>query len=177
MANANPFAVNRAVQNPQAAPMAPQVAAPVAPQAAPMAPHAAPVPEPQNNMPPQGVPTAAPVAEANTRKPRKTTNRQMTDEERKYVLQNYSLKSTGAIAQDLGLTRQQVYRTVHESRKALLKRKEALEAQPQSAERDAMIEKVNKLLDTLPSKPFGGGNTVGGKRKNGIDNVLDSLLD
>ena len=175
MANANPFAANRAPQATQApaASAAPVAAAPVAPGTAPM--EAPEVTAP--GMPPQGVPTAAPVADNKPRKPRKTPNRQMTDDERKYVLQNYSLKSTGDIARDLGLTRQQVYRTVHESRKALLKRKEALEAQAQSAERDAMIEKVNKLLDTLPAKPFGGGNTVGGKRKNGIDTVLDSLLD
>ena len=170
--NANPFA-NRAPQAPQSAPTAAPVAqAAQVDQAAPVTPEMPAAP----GMPPQNIPTAAPVSEKKERKPRKTPNRQMTDDERKYVLQNYSTKSTGQIAQDLGLTRQQVYRTIHESRKALQKRLESLQAQPQSAERDAMVDKVQKLLDTLPAKPFGGGNTVGGKRKNGIDSVLDNLL-
>lgn len=164
MTTMNPFA------NSMAAPKAPT--APVAATAAPAAPTAAPA-----------APTAMPTAtaegapkEPKQRKTRKTPNRQMTNEERKYVLNNYEHKSTNDIAQELGLTRQQVYRTVHESRKNLQARLEALQAEAQSAERDSNIAKVQAMLNKLPAKPFGGGNTVGGKKRQSVDSVLDELM-
>lgn len=122
-------------------------------------------------------PAAAPTAAANSeKKARKSPNRQMTSQERQYVLENYSVKNTAEIAQELNLTRQQVYRTVNESRKNLQSRLEALQSQPDSPEKKAQIDKINGLLNKLPAKPFGGGAGAGGKRKSSIDSVLDTLL-
>lgn len=167
----NPFANSVAAPKAPVAPVAATVA-PAAPTAAPAAPTAAPV-----------APTAMPTAttegapkEPKPRKTRKTPNRQMTNDERKYVLNNYEHKSTNDIAQELGLTRQQVYRTVHESRKNLQARLEAFQAEPQSAERDSNIAKIQAMLNKLPAKPFGGGNIVGGKRRQSVDSVLDELM-
>ena len=146
------------MSNPFSATQAPQ--APQAPQAAPAAPKAAPV---------------AP-REDDAKKPtaRKKPNRQMTNDERKYVIENYASKNTSIIAEELGLTRQQVYRTVHESRNKLNERLAELETQPKSPEVDEAIKKVQEFLDKLPSKPFGAGQ--GGKRRSSIDTVLDDLL-
>lgn len=151
----NPF-------NPTAAPAAPT--APAAPAAAPAAPAA---------------PAAAPVAPAVgvvEKKARKKPNRQMTAEERKYVLSNYATKSTSEIAEELKLTRQQVYRTVHESRTKLQEKLAGLEAQPSTPEVEVMKGKISALLNNLPAKPFGAGQGGGGKKGSSIDNVLDDLL-
>lgn len=155
MSNDNPF-----VSAPSA-PAAPVMnSAPVAPTAAPAAPVAA--------------PTAAPVG-SDVKKPRKTPNRQMTTEERRYVIQNYATMNTSEIAQHLGLTRQQVYRTINESRKSLKTRLDGLQGQPQTPEVAAQVAKINELLASMPAKPFGGGGATG-KRGSSVDNVLDDLL-
>lgn len=132
-------------------------AAPAAPQAAPVAPAAAP-------------------AAVKEKKARKQPNRQMTADERKFVIENYATMNTSELAQKMGLTRQQVYRTVMDARKTLQKRLESLNSQPETAESKAMKAKIQGLLDRLPNKPFGGGAGGGGARKSGVENVLDDLL-
>jgi len=94
----------------------------------------------------------------------------MRDEERKYVIQNYHSMSTSQMASEMGLTRQQVYRTVHESRKTMKDRAAAAT----EAGDTATAQKITEFIATyLPEKPFGGsGNTRGSS----IDNVVDNLL-
>lgn len=164
MASPNPFEKPAA---PKATPAAAPVNPPVPPKPAAPVPPAAPTAAP-------AAPVAAPVE--GVKKARKVPNRQMTADERKFVIENYSVMSTAEIAQHLGLTRQQVYRTVNESRKDLQKRMEALQQQPDSPEKKVMMDKITALLDKLPSKPFGGGAGAGGKRKGGVNSVLDELL-
>ncbi len=154
---ANPFATTQ--KAPQA-PQAPQAQAPQAPQAPQAAPQAPPVQE--------GVGSATVEKKA-----RKKPNRQMTIDERKYVLDNYATKSTAELANELGLTRQQVYRTIHETRTKAKERLAELEKDPQN--NAEFIQKAQALLAKLPEKPFGGGQG-GGKRGSAIDNVLDELL-
>jgi transposase-like protein len=110
------------------------------------------------------------------KKPRKKPNRQMTNEERKYVLANYANRSTSDIADELKLTRQQVYRTVHETRQKAKDRIAALQAEAQTPERDEKISKLEGVLASLPEKPFGGGQGGGAKKGSAVDNVLDELL-
>jgi uncharacterized protein YnzC (UPF0291/DUF896 family) len=104
--------------------------------------------------------------------PRKTPNRQMTKDERMYVINNYSKKSTGQIATELNLTRQQVYRTVYESRTKIKERIEAANAIGDVA----TVQKLQTFLVTnLPEKEFsegGGGRSKGGS----IDSTLDALF-
>jgi ribosome-binding protein aMBF1 (putative translation factor) len=175
----NPFATTPPVAAPvaqPAAPVAPPTAAPVAfAQAAPVAPaQAAPVAAPVAAAPvaPQAVP-AAPAAPAATdaKKPRKKPNRQMTLDERKYVIENYATKATSEMATELGLTRQQVYRTIHEARTKTKDRVTACRA----AGDEATAVKMEQFLEAkLPEKPWGGG--AGGGKGSSVDNVLDALL-
>ena len=163
MSTVNPFQT----ATPAAAPVAP-TAAPVPPTA----PAAAPVPP--------TIPTAPTAPAAETvgtieKKPRKKPNRQMTAEERKYVLNNYATKNTSEIAEELNLTRQQVYRTVHESRSKLQEKLTNLEAMPSTPEIEVTKSKIVALLNSLPAKPFGAGQG-GGRKGSSIDNVLDDLL-
>ena len=160
----NPFGTS-APKAPTAAPAAqpqtPPTVPPTVPQAAPVTPTAAPV---------------TPAAGGKVKKVRKTPNKQMTNEQRKFVLQNYATRNTNDIAQELGLTRQQVYRTISESRKNLTKRIESLQQLPDSPEKAEQIQKIQQLLDTLPNKPFGGGHGNGGARKSNTDSVIDDLI-
>lgn len=151
----NPFATAGKVAAP-AAPTAAPAAAPVAPAA------------------PTAV-AAAPLATVE-KKPRKKPNRQMTSAERKYVIENYASRSTSDIAEELKLTRQQVYRTVHETRTKAKERIAALQAEAATPERDAKIAKLEGILAALPEKPFGGGQGGGAKKGSAVDNVLDDLL-
>lgn len=157
----NPFGAAKAPEVPTA-PTAPTAnAAPVAPTApaAPSVPPTAPVTP------------AAPVA---GKKERKKPNRAMTGEERKYVLESYETKTTSEIAHDLNLTRQQVYRTVRETRQKLVDRIAQLEASQDPADAPR-LETARTMLAKLPAKPFGGGQG-GAKKGNSIDNLLDELL-
>lgn len=148
---ANPFQTKTAAPA-ETAPAAPVAAAPAAPTA------------------------AASVGSVTVdKKPRKKPNRQMTADERKYVIQNYASRSTSDIATELGLTRQQVYRTVHEMRSKAKERLAAVEALGASPENDAMKAKLNDVIAALPAKEFGGGQG-GGKRGSSVDSVLDDLL-
>lgn len=153
---ANPF--NKTATAP-AAPV-PPTAPTAAPNAAPTAPTAAPTPE------------AAPTG----KRPRKTPNRQMSIDERKFVVENYSKMDTNEIARQLNLTRQQVYRTVYESRKTLQERLKNLNEAADFPEKAQQIEKIQKILDLLPSKPFGGGGNAGGHRKSAVETAVDALL-
>jgi len=171
----NPFSTTAAPATPQAAaaPVAPAApAAPVAP-AAPQA--AAPVAAaaPVN---PQAAAPAAPAAPAaaaadGEKKERKKPNRQMTTDERKYVIENYASKTTSEMANEMGLTRQQVYGTVRKSREVIMDRiKAATEAgdAATAAKLQAFVE------EKLPEKPFGGG--AGAGRGSSIDTAVDDLL-
>ena len=148
----NPFATTAPKTEvgaaPQAAPAAPVAAAPVA-----AAPAAA---------------TTAPVE--GEKKERKKPNRQMRPDERKYVIENYYQMSTSQMASEMGLTRQQVYRTVHESRKVMKERAAAATESGDTATAKKIEDFIAKFL---PEKPFGGsGNTRGSS----IDSVVDDLL-
>ena len=175
---------------PQMAQAAPQMVAPQMVQAAPqmVVPQmvqAAPQVAPQMVAPqvapqmvsPQVAPGVVPVpgvdgGTGKVKRPRKTPNRQMTKEERLYVINNYAVKATGQIAAELNLTRQQVYRTVHETRHKIKARIEAA----QLAGDTATAQKWQSYVITkLPEKDF---NTGGGRAKGGaIDSIIDSLLD
>lgn len=122
-------------------------------------------------------PTVSTATTEKVKKPRKHPNRQMTVEERKYVIENYATKNTNEIANELGLTRQQVYRTVNEARKNLQKRIQALQETPDTPERQAQVDRIQVWLDKLPTKPAGSGTRAGsGGRQNTVDFVLDELI-
>ncbi len=163
----NPFATTAPAAEPvqHVTPAAPQAApvSPAAPQAAPAAPQAAPV-----------SPAAAVVGDMATdsKKPRKKPNRQMTLEERKFVIENYSTRSTSDMARELGLTRQQVYRTVHEARGKI---KERIESATQSNNTELANKLQSYMQERLPEKPFGGG-AGGASKGSSVDTVLDDLL-
>ena len=158
----NPFSTTA----PAAAPVTPapaMAAAPVTP-AAPVMPAA-----PAMGVP--GAPAAAATAAAAGKKDRKKPNRQMTAEERKYVIENYATKQTSELAQELNLTRQQVYGTVRKSRERIQERIN----QAQQAGDTKTVETLTNFLNAkLPEKPFGGG--VGANRGSSIDSAVDSLL-
>lgn len=164
----NPFNTKPAAPAaPAAAPTAAPAAAPAA--AAPAAPVAA-----------APVAPVAPVAAAAVgtavveKKPRKTPNRQATKEERKYIAENYAGKSTSQIAEELGLTRQQVYRNVYEMRGKAKERLAVLEAAESTPENEAMKVKLQEVINKLPEKPWGAGG--GGKKGSSVESVLDELL-
>lgn len=102
------------------------------------------------------------------RKPRKETNRRKTQEEVKFILENYATRSPSDIGKELGLTRQQVYRTVRDARKAYLDKAETLPADKAEAVK-AWVEKH------LPAKTeeFGKG---GGKRGSMVENMFDDIF-
>lgn len=162
----NPFATTApAAEETPAAPAAPQ-AAPTAPAAAPQAAPAAPQAAP-------AAPQAAPAVDPATgKKPRKKPNRQMTLDERKFVIENYSTRSTSDMARELGLTRQQVYRTVHEARGKI---KERIEAATQANNTELANKLQAYMQEKLPEKPFGGG-AGGASKGSSVDTVLDDLL-
>ena len=172
--------------------------APAANQAAPVANQAAPQAAPANQVAPTVIPTtpqtgvqaapvapqagtqvaptapkaAVPAAPVDGKKPRKKPNRQMTLDERKYVIENYHCRSTSDMARELGLTRQQVYRTVHEARGKIKDRIEAATA----GGNPAMATKLQAYMaEKLPEKPFGGG-AGGASKGSSVDTVLDDLL-
>lgn len=167
----NPFATKAATATDTTAAAAPAPAPEQAPQAAPAPTQAAPAPQPAPTQAP-AAPAQAPVAgdDGTVKKPRKTPSKQLTKEQRKYVIQNYAAKSTSEIAQELGATPQQVYRTVNESRKSLKTRLEAA----QTENNQAKIAKIQEILAKLPEKAFGGG---GNSKKNSTDSALDDLID
>lgn len=114
----------------------------------------------------------APVTADTVKKDRKKPNRQMTAEERKYVIQNYATKNTSELAVELGLTRQQVYGTVRKSREVILARI----ATATAAGDTATATKLQTFVETnLPEKPFGGGAGTG-TRGSSIDSAVDDLL-
>lgn len=162
----NPFSTN-APQTP-AAPAANTVPATPAPAtpAAPAAPAA-----PAQVAQPVAPEAAAPQMDDEGKKKRKTPNRQMTADERKYVIQNYSTKTTSEMAIEMGLTRQQVYGTVRKSR-------EVIQSRIDDAVKAGDTETANKLQafidQNLPEKPFGGG--AGAGRGSSIDSAVDSLI-
>ena len=167
----NPFAPNGQPVTPniqqsnvfQQPPVAPQVVPQVAPTVA-----------------PQVAPTSLNVEEsAKPKKTRKAPNRQMTLDERKFVLQHYASMSTDEIATHLNLTKQQVYRTVNESRKGLQARIAALQEPdaPKGPETEAQLQKLQSLLDNLPNKPkFGPGHAGRTKGKSTVNTLIDDLL-
>lgn len=100
------------------------------------------------------------------RKPRGKSNRRKTPEETKFILENYKDMSTKDIADRLGLTRQQVYRTVLDAKKAYLEKAET--APPEKAEKiKAWVE------EHLPSKTENRG---GGKKGSMIDDVFEDIF-
>lgn len=123
---------------------------------------------------------AAPVNSEKTKKsggPRKTPAPQLTEEDRKYIVDNYANTNTAEIAKSLSqmrgreVTKQQVYRTVLDFRKKLQEmREEATKAGDQGK-----VTKIDELLTKVPEKEFGGGRG-GGKKGSSIDSLIDSLL-
>lgn len=104
--------------------------------------------------------------EKKEKKTRGPSNRRKTPEETKFILENYKDMSTREIAEKLGLTKQQVYRTVLDAKKAYLEKAETLP--PEKA------EKVRAWVDEhLPSKE---ANRGGGKRGNMVDNIFDDIF-
>lgn len=101
------------------------------------------------------------------RKPRTKTNRRKTQEETKFILENYKDMMTSEIASKLGLTNQQVYRTVMDAKKAYLEKAETMP--PEKA------EKIREWVEIhLPSKTENIGK--GGKRGTMIDSMFDELF-
>ena len=186
----NPFATvspkAAAPQNVQAPQMvapqaAPQMVAPQAPQmmAAPQAPQmvnplATPQVTPQADLGQAGELTADKPKRRKSGGPRKTPNRQMTKEERVFVVNNYATKTTGQIATELDLTRQQVYRTVHESR---IKIKERIEAANAAGDIETAQKWHTILVTKLPEKDSGTAGGGGRAKGSSIESVVDSLLD
>lgn len=118
-----------------------------------------------------------------TRKPpkkgadRKKPAIQLTKEDRRYILENYAQSDTSQIARELTarkgqeVTKQQVYRTIHDTRKKLSEILPELKNTGQTEK----VKKVEEILAALPAKPFGGGGG-GGKRGNSIDALIADLL-
>lgn len=101
------------------------------------------------------------------RKPRTKTNRRKTPEETKFILENYKDMMTSELASKLGLTNQQVYRTVMDAKKAYLEKAETLP--PEKA------AKIREWVEIhLPSKTENIGK--GGKRGTIIDSMFDELF-
>lgn len=127
----------------------------------------------------------APVAEAPVKVkkervkkegPRKTPAPQLTREERRFIVDHYATMDTAQIARELSkqsekeVTKQQVYRTVLDTRITL---KERLEEATAAGDK-ALIAKIQGVLSTLPEKAaFGGG---GGKRGSSVKSLVDDLL-
>ena len=97
---------------------------------------------------------------------RKAPNRQKTADDVKQILESYASKQTSEIANELGLTRMQVYKTVLDARKKL---------QQKADETDdpATKQKILEYIEThLPSKR----NEFGGRKGSTLDSVLDDLF-
>jgi hypothetical protein len=76
--------------------------------------------------------------------------------------------STAELANQTGLTKQQVYRTIVDTKKAMQKK---AEQDPSQAER------INKFIETyLPSKAENIGHGGGGRKGSVLDDVLNDLL-
>jgi len=164
----NPFSTTapQARTVPAETPVVNQVAEAAVAPVAPAMPAAAVVPGAP--VAPGGVADAAAVVKKDRKKP----NRQMSVEERRYVLENYATKNTSEMAVEMGLTRQQVYGTVRKGRESIL----AKIAAANTAGDVATATKLQLFLDTkLPEKPFGGGGS-GATRGSSIDSAVDSLL-
>jgi len=109
------------------------------------------------------------AAEPKNKKPRKSPNRQKTKDEVKFIIDNWRNMSTAELASQTGLTKQQVYRTIVDTKKALRKKAE---------ENPSLADKINKFIETyLPSKAENMGHGGGGGRKGSVlDDVLNDLL-
>jgi predicted HTH transcriptional regulator len=106
--------------------------------------------------------------ESKNRKPRKSPNRQKTKDEVKFIIENWRSMSTAELANQTGLTKQQVYRTIVDTKKTMQKK----------AEQDpSQAEKINKFIETyLPSKAENIGHGGGGRKGSVLDDVLNDLL-
>jgi len=106
--------------------------------------------------------------ESKSRKPRKAPNRQKTKDEVKFIIENWRSMSTAELAAQTGLTKQQVYRTIVDTKKAMRKK---AEQDPSQAER------INKFIEEyLPSKAENIGHGGGGRKGSVLDDVLNDLL-
>lgn len=117
---------------------------------------------------PEVAQTEAEVKVKKPRKPRAQSNRRKTADEVKFILDNYATMSTSEIARKLGLTSQQVSRTVLDARKSYLGRAENLP--PEKA------QKIREWVEAhLPSKieQFGKG---GGKRGSMVDSIFEDIF-
>lgn len=145
------------------------------PFAKPTAPAAAPVAQPV--VAAEAAPEKVKKERVKKEGPRKTPAPQLNPEERKFIVANYESMETSQIAHELSkasgkeVTRQQVYRTVLDTRKAL----EIRLAEATAAGDKALIAKVQSVLASLPKKAFGGGGG-GGKRGSSVKNLVDDLL-
>ncbi len=111
---------------------------------------------------------AAPVKE---KKARKKPNRQMTDEDIKFILENVRNMSYSEIAEARGLTKFQVNRVLMETKKKL---REA------AGDDEAKKAKVEEYIKTHLSRPEdsrpGGGRGRTSKVKSTIDSVVGDIL-
>jgi hypothetical protein len=156
MSNVNPFAANAAPAAPAAAP-AETVAAPMAAATAPAA------------------PAAEEIAVEKKKRKKDPNYRTMTDQDAKYVIDNYATKTPKEIAAELKVASHQVSQIGYKTRKAMNDAKAELEKLPDSPEKAAKMAKINEILAKVPAREKGAG-AGGVKRTDTVDAYISSLL-
>jgi len=99
---------------------------------------------------------------------RKVPNRQMTNEDMVYVIQNIKNKTYTEIGEERGITKFQVNRVLMEVKKNL---------RDQAKDDPDKLAKVEDYIKTELSRPedsFGGGRSS--QVKEGIDSIVDSII-
>ncbi len=102
-------------------------------------------------------------------KDRKTPNRQMTNEDMQFVIENIKNMTYTEIGEARGITKFQVNRVLMEVKKNLRAQAEGDE------EKMAKVEAYIKQELSRPEDSFGGGGR-GSAVKEGIDNIVDSII-